>query len=140
MKQLSIHNSVKTIRPFSQCASPTEPQVVAIDIKSCKAHVLALGVKHQCGCAGLMPDKLSKDDDIWMLPYTGKVITQWNPQTGEVREYSDFPHQIILPYTAASYPPLTIYGLYKYIMVIFYVTDFVVNCIIPDNCRIPKRN
>lgn len=78
-------------KDYLMIASPTEPQVVAIDIKSCKAHVLALGVKHQCGCAGLMPDKLSKDDDIWMLPYTGKVITQWNPQTGEVREYSDFP-------------------------------------------------
>lgn len=30
-------------------------------------------------------------NDVWLLPYEGNVITRWNPETGEVREYSGLP-------------------------------------------------
>lgn len=30
-------------------------------------------------------------EGIWLLPYEGKAITCWNPDTGEMRQHSDFP-------------------------------------------------
>lgn len=40
------------------------------------------------GAGGYMVmDTLPDDEDFWLLPYAGNVITRWNPETEEVREY-----------------------------------------------------
>lgn len=67
--------------------SPTDSQVLVIDIRTKEAQVLTLDVKHSCGCMLLVPE----GDELWMLPYDGYVITRWNPVSGEIKEYDKYP-------------------------------------------------
>ncbi len=68
-------------------ASPIDSQVYVLDIESGKYEVLELHTKNQGGYISM------KDisDSIWMLPYKGQTILNWNPKTGIVREYTGFP-------------------------------------------------
>lgn len=68
-------------------ASPVDNQVLAIDSKSMKLQVLTTMAENACGCVWMV----AADTEIWLLPYEGRTITRWNPETGEMREYSDFP-------------------------------------------------
>lgn len=42
-----------------------------------------------CGCAGMGID-LEKEE-IWLLPYEGMAVRRWNLNTGQVREYRNWP-------------------------------------------------
>lgn len=66
-------------------ASPTNQQVLAIDSETMKVQVLTTGAGNTCGCFRMIPDK----KDLWLLPYVGTTITRWNPETGDVKEYSN---------------------------------------------------
>lgn len=68
-------------------ASPADNQVLAIDSKSMKLQTLITMAKNSDGCLIMTPT----DDRIWLLPYEGRTITSWNPDTGEMQEYSDLP-------------------------------------------------
>ena len=68
-------------------ASPDDTQVVAIDIDSMQVQYLTIGAENQCGCFVIAVI----DNDIWFLPYCGTIITKWNPNTGEVKEYAKVP-------------------------------------------------
>lgn len=68
-------------------ASPTDDKVLAINNETGNIQLLSTGAKHTCGCIAMLSDGM----DVWMLPFTGKTITQWNPQTGTRKEYSDLP-------------------------------------------------
>ncbi len=68
-------------------ASPTDNQVLAIDGKSMKVQILTTMAQNSCGCFAMA----TTDTEVWLLPYEGGTITSWNPDTGEMREYSNLP-------------------------------------------------
>ncbi len=67
--------------------SPTDYFVYDLQIESGKERVVTVGSETQGGVASSWPYK----DDIWLLPRKGKTIIKWNPETEEIREYSDLP-------------------------------------------------
>lgn len=72
-------------------ASPVNDTVVSIDIDDSDAPVQILHSKAVLtgGCMGMGLD--SNLEELWILPYEGNVITKWNPETGELMEYSGLP-------------------------------------------------
>lgn len=68
-------------------ASPDNNQVLAIDSKSMKLQSLTTMAENTGGTLVMA----AMDTEIWLLPYEGKTITSWNPDTGEMREYSNLP-------------------------------------------------
>lgn len=72
-------------------ASPTDNKVLAIDNTTGKIRKLVAGTNDQFGCMMMVPE----GEDIWMLPYNGKIIVKWTPLTGECREYTDFPENFV---------------------------------------------
>lgn len=68
-------------------ASPADNRVIFIDSNTSQVKVLSTKVSKAGGCMSMIPD----GNDVWLLPYEGDVITRWNPETGEAREYSGLP-------------------------------------------------
>lgn len=68
-------------------ASPVDNVVCRVDLESGETQIITIPVKSRCGCSGLVEYM----DQIWMLPYEGKTIVRWDPQTGEIREYMEVP-------------------------------------------------
>lgn len=79
--------------------SPDDNHVLAVDSETGGVQILTTGAKNLCGCIGMIPD----DTDIWMLPYSGTTITRWNPETGDVREYSGVPENFVCKSVPAEY-------------------------------------
>lgn len=71
-------------------ASPVDNRVLAIEAESGREQLLTTGGKNSCGCMALNSD----GSNLWFLPFSGTVITCWNPESGEVREYTDFPDKM----------------------------------------------
>lgn len=77
--------------------SPTDNRIYKLEVETCKAEVLSLSVKNRCGVRYCIKYR----DEFWLFSYgcrkeDGSVsmeaaITRWDPATGEVREYRDFP-------------------------------------------------
>lgn len=73
-------------------ASPTSQRVIALHTETLATTELMAGSPdNTCGCLGFIRD----GDDYWMLPYTGRIITRWNPSTGEAREYTAWPEDFV---------------------------------------------
>ncbi|MCI8466452.1 MAG: hypothetical protein HFI63_11490 [Lachnospiraceae bacterium] len=72
-------------------ASPEDSRVLAIDIHTMETQLLITGAKSACGCMGIASDSV----DLWLLPYTGTTITRWNPETGDVQDYSHVPEGFV---------------------------------------------
>lgn len=72
-------------------ASPVDNVVCRFDIENGKTQLITIPVKSRCGCN----DLAEYMNELWILPYTGKTIVRWNPQTGKTREYEDFPEGFI---------------------------------------------
>lgn len=68
-------------------ASPTDNRVLAIDSTTMQTQLLAIQSENQCGWGGMG----IADANVWLAPRAGRMVTRWNPDTGEVREYSDLP-------------------------------------------------
>lgn len=66
-------------------ASPLERRMFLIEAETGVCQMKELSGKVSGGY--MMMASLPGDEDIWLLPYSGLVITRWNPDTGEVREY-----------------------------------------------------
>ena len=70
-------------------ASPVDNHILAIHTETGKIQVLTTGAQNNCGCINIIADR----EDLWLLPYEGKVITRWNPNSGRVWEYGEFPEE-----------------------------------------------
>ena len=68
-------------------ASPMDNYIYALDIESGKSEVLELHTKNKSGYISMV----EKNNSIWMLPYRGQTILEWNPKTGDIKEYTGFP-------------------------------------------------
>ncbi|OBR63548.1 hypothetical protein A7K91_06225 [Paenibacillus oryzae] len=71
-------------------ASPVSNHVLAIEAQSGKEQVLTTGANNTFGCMALSSD----GTNLWFLPFSGTAVTCWNPKSGEIREYSDFPENL----------------------------------------------
>ena len=76
-----------TWNQYLMLASPADGKVLAIHSESLETQVLMIKTGNPCGCVTM----IAADKGIWLLPYAGRAVTCWNPETGEAREYSDFP-------------------------------------------------
>lgn len=83
--------------------SPVNDTVVSIDIDDSEAPVQILHSKAALtgGCMVMSLD-INKED-LWILPYEGNVITKWNPETGELKEYSGLPEGFICTHPIHGY-------------------------------------
>ena len=79
--------------------SPVDNKVVAIDTETGKSQILTTGASNDCGCILLASD----GEDLWFLPYTGTTVTRWNPESGMMREYSDFPADLSCTHPVLGY-------------------------------------
>lgn len=68
-------------------ASPTDNMMYMLHVESGKSQVTELPINSRCGCNCMV----EQNGYLWLLPYDGKVIVRWNPQTGEAKEYTGFP-------------------------------------------------
>lgn len=68
-------------------ASPTDSHILDLDSKTGKGKILEVNTEDWGGCLAMVPDR----ETIWLLPYCGKTIICWEPETGSVREYSGLP-------------------------------------------------
>lgn len=68
-------------------ASPTDAQILAIDGATGKVQHFQVGKEKSGGCIVMVP----AEDRIWLLPYEGKTLISWNPETGQERVYSAVP-------------------------------------------------
>ena len=68
-------------------ASPEDNYILSIQADSGEEKVLTIDVKHRCGCMGMVSER----EEIWILPFDGYVITRWNPRSGMIQEYTDYP-------------------------------------------------
>ncbi len=74
---------------YLMIASPDNNQVVAIDSDSMQIQYLTTEAENHCGCVTMAVI----GNGIWLLPYSGTTVTKWNPNTGEVKEYTKIPDQ-----------------------------------------------
>lgn len=68
-------------------ASPADSRILAIHSETGEGEILEASVKKMNGCFSMVSD----GTDLWMLPYSGRTVACWNPETGETREYSGLP-------------------------------------------------
>ena len=61
-----------------------------LDIESGEIQVIEIPIRSRCGCV----EFVEYQDALWMLPYTGRIVVRWNPQTGDVREYTGCPEKL----------------------------------------------
>ena len=66
-------------------ASPVDNRVLVIDAETGGWQRMTVRGEYSGGYMSMifMPD----DGDFWLLPYSGNVVTRWDPETEEVREY-----------------------------------------------------
>lgn len=64
-------------------ASPVSNYVAALHVPTGKVQLMTTGAENSCGCAFMLAD----GEELWLLPYEGYIVTRWNPESGEVREY-----------------------------------------------------
>ncbi len=98
---------------YLMLASPSDNRILRIDSISGETTLLQTGGNSICGCINMVPD----GDNIWLLPYQGRTITCWNPDTGAVREYSDLPDKFQCKNRPHGYEcqdrPFSIAAIYK---------------------------
>lgn len=80
-------------------ASPVDNRVLAVHGETGKVQVLTTNAKNHCGCVILASD----GKDLWFLPYSGFVITRWNPESGAVREYDNHPEDLKCKHLVMGY-------------------------------------
>ena len=68
-------------------ASPVDNEFVFMDMNTFKARSLS----SNSGCNLGTQVILTEGDNLWLLPLNGMTLTCWNPKTGNIREYSNFP-------------------------------------------------
>lgn len=73
-------------------ASPADSQILFMDMNTLEKRVCKINSKSNLGIQSIV--QKDKEDEFWLIPIKGMVITRWNFRTGEVREYSgDVPKQ-----------------------------------------------
>lgn len=67
-------------------ASPAEPKILVINPETGEEKIIETEA-NVYGCYALASD----GEELWFLPYSGNVVSRWNPAGKEVREYGNYP-------------------------------------------------
>lgn len=68
-------------------ASPMDNYLYALNIESGRSEVIELHTQNQGGYGSMV----EINNSLWMLPYKGQTVLNWNPKTGDIKEYTGFP-------------------------------------------------
>lgn len=68
-------------------ASPADNRILEIDADTCAQRILTIKRMTTGTNLAMFTDGI----DLWILPYDGKTIVRWNPETREIQEYSNYP-------------------------------------------------
>lgn len=68
-------------------ASIDDDSVIALNYINLETRRLHIGLPQRDSCFAMVP----YENDIWILPYTGRNITKWNPEISKITTYSGFP-------------------------------------------------
>lgn len=68
-------------------ASPEDNQFLFVDVDTMEGKVMSSHSASNLGTMTMVPD----GESLWLLPLNGMVITRWNPKTGDVKEYGNYP-------------------------------------------------
>lgn len=79
--------------------SPTNNKAVRICAETCQAEVMHIGAPHMRGCFTVASDGI----DLWIMPYDGTAVVRWNPETGAIQEYSNYPLPITCTHPVFGY-------------------------------------
>lgn len=74
-------------KEYLYLASSVDNQVLRIHAETLTQQIITVGSEDSCGCVGFGFDGKA----LWLLPYEGKMVKKWNPETGEVKEYTEWP-------------------------------------------------
>lgn len=69
-------------------ASAFNNRILIFNLETGKYTTKKIGSKADSGCWTMADD----GTDFWILPVNGNTVIRWNPDTGEVCEYSQYPH------------------------------------------------
>ena len=94
-EEILAGNPMEDGRPAASCvwndyliiAEAQGHRALAIESSTMEVQAVTVQEENSCGRSLIAP----VGDEIWLLPYEGRTVTRWNPQTGETKEYSDFP-------------------------------------------------
>ncbi len=64
-------------------ASPVDKRMLRMRVSTGELETIELPIQNNCGCVSMVP----YGKEIWLMPYEGNVVTVWNIETNEVREY-----------------------------------------------------
>ncbi len=67
-------------------ASPVEPKIWRINPETGEEKLLTTKA-NEYGCFALASD----GEELWFLPYSGNVVSRWNPKSNEIHEYGNYP-------------------------------------------------
>lgn len=70
-------------------ASPEDNRFVFMDIDTLETRVLKCDTEVIQGTFAIVVD----GDSLWLLPVKGIAVVCWNPETGDIREYTDIPEE-----------------------------------------------
>ncbi len=68
-------------------ASPEDNNFIFMDIDTLNRKMICSHSQCNLGTQTIITD----EDKLWLLPLNGMIITCWNPETGELREYNGVP-------------------------------------------------
>ncbi len=74
---------VVVLQGIMYIASLTDNRIYKLYIETGEIQIEELPLKNGCGFSMLIVYK----NEIWGMPSVGRVITRWNPDSGEIREY-----------------------------------------------------
>lgn len=80
-------------------ASPADSQMLVVDVRTGEEQILTLDVCHSCGCMMIAPE----GSDLWLLPYDGYAVIKWNPVSGELNEYDNYPDNLACTHMLHGY-------------------------------------
>ena len=69
--------------------SPDDTKIYKLNYITGEERMAEMPFDNESGCQVIY----EKDGMVYMAPYEGKVITRWNPETNEYRQYKDFPRE-----------------------------------------------
>ena len=70
-------------------SSPADNQFVFMDMDTLKVRMMSSNSVSNLGTQTIVPN----GNELWLLPLNGMIVTCWNLETGETREYGDLPIQ-----------------------------------------------
>ncbi len=64
-------------------ASPIDNRIMRMHVPTGEFELIELPIQNRCGCVNIVP----YGKEMWLIPYSGNVITVWNTETNAVQEY-----------------------------------------------------